>query len=108
MFSPVCSTMLPNQDKPDDDDPDPARCSPPVRSRPGRSQAGMRPARHERHGEHRSRPEVSLRNMRMSVQTELERLARDLSLSSTGINSYHDRLMTPGQTFAAIKPYFKE
>lgn len=44
----------------------------------------------------------------MSVQTELERLARDLSLSSTGINSYHDRLMTPGQTFAAIKPYFKE
>ncbi|EPE94908.1 YcaO-like family protein [Rhizobium grahamii] len=44
----------------------------------------------------------------MSVQTELQRLARDLSLSSTGINSYHDRLMTPGQTFAAIKPYFKE
>ncbi|OWW04763.1 hypothetical protein ATY81_01950 [Rhizobium sp. R72] len=44
----------------------------------------------------------------MSVQTALERLAQDLSLSSASINSYHDRSLTPGQTFAAIKPYFKE
>ncbi|CCM79137.1 YcaO-like family protein [Rhizobium mesoamericanum] len=44
----------------------------------------------------------------MSVQTALERLAQDLSLSSAGINSYHDRSLTPGQTFAAIKPHFNE
>lgn len=44
----------------------------------------------------------------MSVQTALERLAQDLSLSSAGINSYHDRSLAPGQTFAAIKPHFKE
>ncbi len=50
-------------------------------------------ARHERHGKHRSRPEVPLRNMRMSVQTALERLAQDLSLSSAGINRYHDRAL---------------
>lgn len=44
----------------------------------------------------------------MSAQTALERLATDLSLSSAGINGYHDRSLTPVQTFAAIKPHFKE
>jgi ribosomal protein S12 methylthiotransferase accessory factor len=44
----------------------------------------------------------------MSVQIALERLAGDLSQSATGINAYHDRSLTPGQTFAAIKPHFAE
>jgi ribosomal protein S12 methylthiotransferase accessory factor len=44
----------------------------------------------------------------MSVQSALEHLAGDLSLSSAGISAYHDRSMTPGQTFAAIKSHFAE
>jgi YcaO-like protein with predicted kinase domain len=44
----------------------------------------------------------------MSVQNALRDLVEDLSLSSAGINAYHDRSRTPGQTFAAIKPHFAE
>ncbi|KQV65268.1 YcaO-like family protein [Rhizobium sp. Root1220] len=44
----------------------------------------------------------------MSVQSTLERMVEDLSHSSAGVNTYHDRSLTPGQTFAAIKPHFAE
>jgi ribosomal protein S12 methylthiotransferase accessory factor len=44
----------------------------------------------------------------MSVQTALRDLVEDLSLSSAGINAYHDRSLTPGQTLAAIRPHFAE
>lgn len=44
----------------------------------------------------------------MSVQAALTYLAGDLSLSAAGVSAYHDRSLTPGQTFAAIKPHFAE
>ncbi len=44
----------------------------------------------------------------MSVQAALTDLAGDLSLSAAGVSAYHDRSLTPGQTFAAIKPHFAE
>jgi ribosomal protein S12 methylthiotransferase accessory factor len=44
----------------------------------------------------------------MSVQTGLEDLIDDLRLSAAAINAYHDRCLSPGQTFAAIKPHFAE
>jgi len=44
----------------------------------------------------------------MSAFTELALLAEDLQRSSAGVNSYHDRSMTPAQTFAAIKPHLRD
>ncbi|WP_160003539.1 YcaO-like family protein [Rhizobium sp. 18055] len=44
----------------------------------------------------------------MSVQAALTDLAGDLNLSAAGVSAYHDRSLTPGQTFAAIKPHFAE
>jgi ribosomal protein S12 methylthiotransferase accessory factor YcaO len=44
----------------------------------------------------------------MSVQAALKDLAGDLKLSAAGVSAYHDRSLTPGQTFAAIKPHFAE
>jgi YcaO-like protein with predicted kinase domain len=44
----------------------------------------------------------------MSVQAALKDLAGDLKLSAAGVSAYHDRALTPGQTFAAIKPHFAE
>ncbi len=44
----------------------------------------------------------------MSALADLETLAADLNRASAGVNSYHDRSMTPAQTFAAIKPHLRE
>lgn len=44
----------------------------------------------------------------MSALADLETLAEDLQRSSAGVNSYHDRSMTPAQTFAAIKPHLRD
>ncbi|QFY63479.1 hypothetical protein FZ934_24830 (plasmid) [Rhizobium grahamii] len=44
----------------------------------------------------------------MSAQGALQDLITDLGLSAGGVNAYHDRSLTPGQTFAAIKPHFAE
>src|SRR4051812_22073928 len=44
----------------------------------------------------------------MSALADLEVLAADLNRSSAGVNSYHDRSMTPAQTFAAIKPHLRD
>lgn len=44
----------------------------------------------------------------MSAFAELEMLADDLRRSSAGVNGYHDRAVTPAQTFAAIKPHLRD
>lgn len=42
----------------------------------------------------------------MSAPSSLDLLVDDLGRSSTGFNAYHDRSVTPGRTFASIKPFF--
>ena len=44
----------------------------------------------------------------MAAFAELEALADDLHGSSAGVNDYHDRAVTPAQTFAAIKPHLRD
>lgn len=44
----------------------------------------------------------------MSVPTALARLVEDLSRPLHSFGSYHDRSVSPGQTFAAIEPFFPE